>query len=1060
MEIPALRDLFWAHRGPVSDKWEQYIPVYESELRPYLARGAPVDLLEIGVQNGGSLEIWHKILPPHSRVVGLDNDEHCRALALSDGIELHIGDATQKAFVDSALGDASFDIIIDDGSHRSSDVIASFDILFSRLKPGGIYIVEDLHCSYSCAHGGGFRAEGSSIEWAKTLVDAVNADHIESASEPPRKDLSRLRAFNAEIARVAFFDSMLVVQKYIEPKRRPFARLLTGAEFVFDPLKWIAAMPDRDLASLMIGPSVAQRLETDFKQRLDELDQQQNELGLRAEELRRQEQALQRQQQEFAIRKRAAMFDHDWYLERYPDVRLAGIDPERHYAEHGASEKRDPNPYFDTDWYLRENPDVLTAGINPLTHYARYGFPEGRAPSPCHADGRQNFREVLKDEFRRHRKDELEAFLSSRQRIALPTVQDPEVSIILVLYNQAELTLAVLRSLERAIDVPAEVIIVDNASDDRTKALCERIDGADIIVNETNLHFLRSVNQAAERARGHALLLLNSDAFVKPGAIALGRDVLRDQKDVGAVGGKVLLLDGALQEAGCIVWQDGSCVGYGRGRKPDEPEFQFRRDVDYCSAALLFIRRSLFEELHGFDEAYAPAYYEETDLCIRLQQMGYRVVYEPRIEATHFEFASATSSEAALALQRKNLVKLQKRHSAWLKDKCLPAGSRQLDARARPRPHGRVLMIDDRVPDPTLGAGYPRANAIIRAMTKAGWFVTLYSITGAPISWESAYRILPHEVEIIKDGGVDGLRKFLSDRVGYYDCVLVSRPHNLDSFRSVVRSVPAFLAGTKLIYDAEAVAARREVLQLAVKGISLTEQEQERRITEETDLAAGAALVLAVSESEAAFYRGTGVPVHVIGHCLTPEPTSASFEIRSDILFVGALDDDNAPNADSLVWFVHNVMPRLDQLLGADYRLKIVGSNRSSSVQALAGPRVELLGRVEDIGVHYNSARLLIAPTRFAAGVPIKVYEAAGAGLPVVATTLVAEQLGWRNGVELLTANSPADFATACHRLYRDPALWQRLRDAALAKVATDCSPDDFDARVAAALAEAKKVDR
>ena len=303
MNFPSLRDLFWAHRGALSDKWEQYIPVYESEFRHHLERGAPVALLEIGVQNGGSLEIWQKFLPPHSRVVGMDIDERCRGLKLSEGIELHVGDATRKSSVNGALGETFFDIIIDDGSHVSNDVIASFEILFGRLKPGGNYIVEDMHCSYSSAYGGGFRAQGSSIEWAKCLVDAINADHFESISDLHGEEFARLRAFNREIARVAFFDSLLVVQKYLAPKHRPFARLLTGSEIpLFDPVDWIARMPTESLGNLMVAPSLAQRLEIAFTQRLEEkqreLKQQQQELKRQEQELKRQEQELKRREQE------------------------------------------------------------------------------------------------------------------------------------------------------------------------------------------------------------------------------------------------------------------------------------------------------------------------------------------------------------------------------------------------------------------------------------------------------------------------------------------------------------------------------------------------------------------------------------------------------------------------------------------------------------------------------------------------------------------------------------------------------------------------------------------
>ena len=95
------------------------------------------------------------------------------------------------------------------------------------------------------------------------------------------------------------------------------------------------------------------------------------------------------------------------------------------------------------------------------------------------------------------------------------------------------------------------------------------------------------------------------------------------------------MLDGTLQEAGSLIWQDGSCLGYGRGDDPEQPEYMFRRDVDYCSGAFLLFRKQDFAALQGFDEAFAPAYYEESDFCIRLRKSGKRVVYDPRAVITH-----------------------------------------------------------------------------------------------------------------------------------------------------------------------------------------------------------------------------------------------------------------------------------------------------------------------------------------------------------------------------------------------------------------------------------------
>src|SRR5262249_24606454 len=143
-------------------------------------------------------------------------------------------------------------------------------------------------------------------------------------------------------------------------------------------------------------------------------------------------------------------------------------------------------------------------------------------------------------------------------------------------------------------------------------------------------------------------------------------------------------------------------------------------------------------------------------------------------------------------------------------------------------------------------------------------------------------------------------------------------------------------------------------------------------------------------------------------------------------------------------WFVREIMPKLDVLFGSDYKVRIAGRSNSAQVQAIASRRVEILGIVDNLLPLYNSARLCIAPTRFAAGLPMKVHSAAAAGVPVVTTQLIAEQLNWRHNVELMIANEPETFAGACYYLCTDATLWQRIRRAALDRVRRDCSPVEF----------------
>jgi dTDP-glucose 4,6-dehydratase len=669
--------------------------------------------------------------------------------------------------------------------------------------------------------------------------------------------------------------------------------------------------------------------------------------------------------------------------------------------------------------------------------------------------------EILKAKYREGFSSELSSFLSSGSYIILPISDQPKVSIIIVLFNQAELTLECLRALENAIDVPAEVIIVDNASTDLTGELCARTIGTRVIKNHQNVHLLRAVNQAAVVTRGDAILLLNNDTRVKAGSISAAYQLLKQEANVGAVGGKVVLLDGALQEAGSIIWSDGSCLGYGRGRQPSDSEFQFRRDVDYCSGAFLLVRRSLFEYLGWFDTAFAPAYYEETDLCMRIREAGFRVVYEPRVELSHFEFGSSQSSKAAIGLQVHNRTLFLERHRTTLQKFHHNPEVAPLYARMNSGNVGRILMIDDRLPDPTLGSGFPRARSILQAIHEAGWFVTFYPLNFPSVEWEEAYRRLPRDVEIMADQGALGLEAFLRSRAGYYDAVMVSRPHNMAQFKQAVASNPAFFKSTTLIYDAEAIFSARNALWRRLSGAPLSASRQQTRLAEEIALAADARIVFAVTEAEAQVFRELDkADVRVLGHSLTVEPTSTPFSNRSNILFVGALDDDESPNVDSLVWFVRRVMPLLDRLLGSTYCLTVAGRNGSRIVRELGSTRVHFLGRVEDLHEFYSASRIFIAPTRYAAGIPMKVHESASAGLPAVATSLLADQLRWKDGRELLVADDPEDFARACFRLYSDEKVWSTLRANASERIKNDCSPSKFSARVASALAEIKPRER
>ena len=671
---------------------------------------------------------------------------------------------------------------------------------------------------------------------------------------------------------------------------------------------------------------------------------------------------------------------------------------------------------------------------------------------------------VGKEIYRREADERLVAWLRGSKRLDLtPVARPPEISVVLVLFNQAGLTLRCLESLRQQHAPAFETLILDNASTDATGALLDRIDGATVVRNTSNVGFLTAVNQAVSLAQGRYLLLLNNDTVVREGALAAAAARLAGGR-VGAVGGRIDLLDGTLQEAGSIIWRDGSCLGYGRGERPGHFAFRAVREVDYVSGAFLMTPRATWEEMGGFNVAFRPAYYEDADYCARLWQRSLRVIYDPKVVIQHFEFASSNRSLDALDLQARHRGLFAHRHRGWLEGQHqLPepdAPCTVLAGRSRHR-GPRVLVVDDRIPHSYLGRGYPRAKAFTHALVAAGFDVTFYPLQHAGEAEGTGFDdTLPESVEtVIGEGRID-FEEFARTRLlkngaptGYYSHLVVSRPHNMALVQGIRRRHPRLFEQMRVIYDAEAVFAARDALAARVNGSHPSQSAVERALVAEMALADGVSCITAVSNTEAALFRHyCDVPVRVVGHALSPNPGIRPWSERPHVLFVGALEADGTPNADAIVWFIDHAWPGLKQILPVTACLDIVGVCEAPSVCRRSDSRIRIHGSQGDLGSHYDRARVFVAPTRFAAGIPHKVHEAAAHGVPCVVTPLLAQQLGWGQGAEVAVAESAADFVVACARLFGSESEWRATREAALRRVAVDCSEELFRLAIAEAV--------
>ncbi|HET8626083.1 MAG TPA: class I SAM-dependent methyltransferase [Thermomicrobiales bacterium] len=629
----------------------------------------------------------------------------------------------------------------------------------------------------------------------------------------------------------------------------------------------------------------------------------------------------------------------------------------------------------------------------------------------------------------------LRAFLAAGQRLSFPAVDQPLVSIVIPVHDQAQHTYLTLENLLATTQaMPTEVLVSDDASTDETADLLARVDNVRVQRNDANLGFGETCNRGAALAQGKYLCFLNNDALPMPGWLDALVAIAEGDPLCGAVGAKIVFPDARLQEAGSIIWRDGSALGYGRGQDAFAPEYSYRREVDYCSAACLLVRADLFRDLGGFDPRYAPAYYEDVDLCMAIRQAGYHVVLAHRAVVLHREHGTSGRG-TAVALQLRNREAFVAKWRDQLAAQSMP-GPLEVLRRRDSRAGKRVLILDDMVPQRQLGSGFPRTLALVQGLVEAGDVLTYLPATD-PRPYEPATTNLQDAgVEVLY--GVSDIPAQLAARAGLYDAVIVSRPHNAGLIAAAREANPDAL----IVYDAEAVFALRDARQAEVEGRPFSAEALEARVREEFALAASADLVLTVSQVERRAIERyfPDLPVAVWGHAMSLQDAGADFRDRSGLAFVGYLT--SAPNNDALIHLLRDILPAV--FAECDCRLVIAGTGALPEARAAGerdAARITWAGFVEDLRTVFDRCRVFVAPHRFAAGIPIKVIEAMAYGVPCVISPLLAEQHGVTDGGEALVAEDAREFGEKVVRLHQDEALWLAIQRNARAFVAANFDP-------------------
>jgi O-antigen biosynthesis protein len=608
--------------------------------------------------------------------------------------------------------------------------------------------------------------------------------------------------------------------------------------------------------------------------------------------------------------------------------------------------------------------------------------------------------------------------------VAFNDATAPQLSIVIPSFGEHAVTAHCLRSISACPpSVSFEVIVADDAYPDPFDPTEFDISGVRLIRQPHNLGFLRNCNHAVSQARGDRVLLLNNDTQLVADAIDALWRTFQQFSGVGAVGAKLCYPDGALQEAGGIIWRDGSGWNWGRDEDASLPRFNYVREADYCSAAALMVDRAAWSSVGGFDEQFAPCYYEDTDLCFALREAGWRTLYQPAATVVHFEGVSHGTdvNEGQKAYQLRNQALFAAKWSQQLSKHASngEAPQRECDRGAQ----ARILWVEACMLTPDQDSGSLRTVRLLRILRDLGCKVT-FAADNLLADEPYAQRLRDEGIEVLHVPHVKSMRDYLQAHGGAYDVVTLCRHYIAIQYVELIRDAQT---NTQIWFDTIDLHYLRLQRQHQLDGAAATLKMAELAHQEELAVIAQSDLTIVVSEAEvsALAAEAPAAPVALISNIHEIDASPVASEGRRDVLFVGGFQ--HPPNSDAVEYFGEEIWP-LFRATCPEAEVLVIGSRMPDSLKRWGEAQgLTMLGFVEDLTPYYQRCKLVIAPLRYGAGVKGKVNQALSYGVPVVGSPMALEGMGLENRRDAMFASTPEAFAQAMAEVYGDQGLWNTL---------------------------------